>query len=65
VLITAREIDQQYEWTAHELAGVGRAWSKRSLMSVKYDRDVASLSDKRRDADHFRARAVSRTPRQQ
>jgi 4-carboxymuconolactone decarboxylase len=46
VLITAREIDQQYEWTAHELAGRRQGLEQPVIDVVKYDRDVASLSDK-------------------
>src|SRR6204780_5950559 len=46
VLITAREIDQQYEWTAHELAGRRQGLEQTVIDVVKYDRDVASLSDR-------------------
>ena len=46
VLITAREIDQQYEWTAHELAGRKQGLEQTVIDIVKYNRDVASLSDK-------------------
>jgi 4-carboxymuconolactone decarboxylase len=46
VLITAREIDQQYEWTAHELAGRRQGLEQAVIDIVKYNRDVASLSDK-------------------
>ena len=46
VLITAREIDQQYEWTAHELAGRRQGLEQSVIDVVKYNRDVASLSDK-------------------
>ena len=46
VLITAREIDQQYEWTAHELAGRRQGLEQAVMDVVKYNRDVASLSDK-------------------
>jgi hypothetical protein len=46
VLIIAREIDQQYEWTAHELAGRRQGLEQTVIDVVKYDRDVASLSDK-------------------
>jgi len=46
VLITAREIDQQYEWSAHEPAGL-RAGLEQSLIdAVKYDRDVKGLTEK-------------------
>lgn len=46
VLITAREIDQQYEWTAHELAGRRQGLEQSVIDVVKYNRDVASLSGK-------------------
>jgi 4-carboxymuconolactone decarboxylase len=46
VLITAREIDQQYEWTAHELASRRQGLEQTVIDIVKYNRDVASLSDK-------------------
>jgi hypothetical protein len=44
VLITAREIDQQYEWTAHEPAGL-RAGLEQSVIDViKFDRDVKGVA---------------------
>jgi hypothetical protein len=46
VLIIAREIDQQYEWTAHELAGRRQGLEQGVIDVVKYNRDVAGLSDK-------------------
>lgn len=46
VLITAREIDQQYEWTAHELAGRRQGLEQAVIDVVKYNQDVASLSEK-------------------
>lgn len=46
VLITAREIDQQYEWSSHELAGRRQGLEQSVIDVVKYDRDVAGLSDK-------------------
>src|SRR3984957_18556476 len=46
VLITAREIDQQYEWTAHEMAGRRQGLEQSVIDVIKYNRDVASLSDK-------------------
>jgi len=46
VLITAREIDQQYEWTAHELAGRRQGLEQAVIDVVKYNRNVAGLSDK-------------------
>ena len=46
VLITAREIDQQYEWSAHEPAGLRQGLEQSVIDVVKYDMDVAGLSDK-------------------
>lgn len=45
VLITAREIDQQYEWSSHEPAGLRQGLEQSVIDVVKYDRDVAGLSD--------------------
>src|SRR5579863_10138094 len=46
VLITAREIDQQYEWTAHEPAGRRQGLEQAVIDVVKYNRDVAGMSEK-------------------
>ena len=46
VLITAREIDQQYEWSSHEPAGRRQGLEQSVIDVVKYDKDVAGLSDK-------------------
>ena len=46
VLITAREIDQQYEWSAHEPAGLRVGLEQSVIDVVKYDRDVTGLADK-------------------
>src|SRR5579863_384105 len=46
VLITAREIDQQYEWSAREPAGRRQGLEQSVIDVVKYNRDVAGLSDK-------------------
>ena len=46
VLITAREIDQQYEWSAHEPAGRRQGLEQSVIDVVKYNRNVAGLSDK-------------------
>lgn len=46
VLIIAREIDQQYEWTAHEPAGLRQGLEQSVIDVVKYDRPVTGLSDK-------------------
>jgi 4-carboxymuconolactone decarboxylase len=46
VLITAREIDQQYEWSAHEPAGLQAGLEQSVIDAVKYDRDVKGLAEK-------------------
>jgi len=46
VLITAREIDQQYEWTAHEPAGLQAGLEQSVIDVVKYDREVTGLAEK-------------------
>ena len=46
VLIIAREIDQQYEWTAHEPAGLKQGLEQSVIDVVKYNRAVSGLSDK-------------------
>ena len=45
VLIIAREIDQQYEWSSHEPAGRRQGLEQSVIDVVKYKRDVAGLSD--------------------
>jgi hypothetical protein len=46
VLIIAREIDQQYEWSAHEPAGRRQGLEQSVIDVVKFDRPVAGLADK-------------------
>src|SRR5262245_20164621 len=46
VLIMAREIDQQYEWSAHEPAGLKQGLEQSVIDVVKYNRDVTGLSEK-------------------
>jgi hypothetical protein len=46
VLIIAREIDQQYEWSAHEPAGLKQGLEQSVIDVVKHDRDVKGLTDK-------------------
>lgn len=46
VLIIAREIDQQYEWSAHEPAGLRQGLEQSVIDVVKYNRPVTGLSDK-------------------
>jgi 4-carboxymuconolactone decarboxylase len=46
VLITAREIDQQYEWSAHEPMGRQAGLDQSVIDVIKYDRDVTGLAEK-------------------
>ena len=46
VLIIAREIDQQYEWTAHEPAGLRQGLEQSVIDVVKYNRPVTGLAEK-------------------
>jgi len=46
VLIMAREIDQQYEWSAHEPAGLRQGLEQSVIDVVKNNRPVTGLSDK-------------------
>src|SRR5690348_8178350 len=46
VLITAREIDQQYEWSAHEPAGLRVGLEQAVIDVVKFDRPVDGLAEK-------------------
>ena len=46
VLIIAREIDQQYEWSAHEPAGRKQGLEDSVIDVVKFNRDVAGLAEK-------------------
>src|SRR5579863_6515966 len=46
VLIAAREIDQQYEWTGHELAGRRQGLEQSVIDVVKYNKPVTGLSEK-------------------
>jgi hypothetical protein len=46
VLITAREIDQQYEWSAHEPAGLRAGLEQSVIDVVKFDRPVDGLTEK-------------------
>jgi hypothetical protein len=46
VLIMAREIDQQYEWSAHEPAGLRQGLEQSVIDVVKNNRPVTGLSEK-------------------
>ncbi len=44
VLIVAREIDQEYEWSSHAVMGRQQGLEQNVIDVVKYDRDVLGLS---------------------
>jgi hypothetical protein len=46
VLIAAREIDQQYEWSSHEPAGLRLGLEQSVIDVVKYGREVTGLAEK-------------------
>src|SRR5436309_745379 len=45
-IYSPREIDQQYEWSAHEPAGLRQGLEQSVIDVVKNNKDVAGLSDK-------------------
>jgi 4-carboxymuconolactone decarboxylase len=45
-LIAAREMDQQYEWSGHEPAGLKAGLEQSVIDVVKFNRPVTGLSDK-------------------
>jgi 4-carboxymuconolactone decarboxylase len=46
ILVAAREFDQQYEWSGHEIAARGVGVDQSIIDVVKYGKEVAGLSDK-------------------
>ena len=46
MLIIAREIDQQFEWSAHEPYGLRQGLEQSVIDVVKYNKDVKGLVDK-------------------
>ena len=45
ILVTARELDSQFEWTAHEAAALKAGVSPDTIGAVKYRRDTAGVPD--------------------
>jgi 4-carboxymuconolactone decarboxylase len=45
-LVAAREFDQQYEWSAHEPAGLKAGLEQSVIDAVKYNRDLGGVPDK-------------------
>ena len=46
VLIVARELDQEYEWSSHAVAGLRQGLEQSVVDVVKFNRDVAGLAEK-------------------
>jgi hypothetical protein len=46
VLIIARELDQEYEWSSHAAAGLRQGLEQSVIDVVKFNRDVAGLAEK-------------------
>jgi 4-carboxymuconolactone decarboxylase len=52
-LMAAREFDQQYEWSSHEPAALRAGVEQRVIDVIKFNRDLAGLSDKDATAIRF------------
>jgi 4-carboxymuconolactone decarboxylase len=46
ILVTARELDQQFEWTAHEPAGLKAGLEQSTIDVVKYRKALTGLGEK-------------------
>lgn len=46
VLVTAREFDQQYEWSGHEMGARAAKVPPAVIDTIKYNKEVAGLSDR-------------------
>jgi 4-carboxymuconolactone decarboxylase len=46
ILVAAREFDQQYEWSGHEMAARNAKVPDAVIDTIKYNRDVLRLSDR-------------------
>ena len=46
ILVAAREVDQQYVWSAHEPAGLKAGLPQQVIDVVKYGRDVSGMGEK-------------------
>ena len=44
--MAAREFDQQYEWTGHEIAGLRAGLDQSVIDVVKFNKDVTGLPEK-------------------
>lgn len=62
-LVPAREFNQQYEWTAHEVGAQRAGVDQRVIDVIKYDRSTAGLPEKESTVIEF-GRAMLRGDRQ-
>ena len=54
ILTTARELDSQFEWAAHEPEALAEGISRETIEVIKHRRDTSGLEG-RRDRDRARA----------
>ena len=52
-LIAAREFDQQYEWTGHELAARRAGVEQNVIDAIKFNRDIEGFAEKERTLIQF------------
>ncbi len=52
-LVAAREYDQQYEWTGHEVAARRAGVDQKVIDAIKYRRDIKDLPEKERTLIQF------------
>src|ERR1700690_1194900 len=53
ILVTAREMDNQYEWASHELAGLKAGVEPTIIDIIKYRKPVSGLGEKEGDIIAF------------
>jgi 4-carboxymuconolactone decarboxylase len=46
ILVAAREFDQQYEWSGHEMGAIRAKVPQEVIDTIKYNKDAAGLSDR-------------------
>jgi 4-carboxymuconolactone decarboxylase len=46
ILVAAREFDQQYEWSGHEMGARNAKVPQPVIDTIKYNKDIAGLSDR-------------------
>ncbi len=62
ILVSAREFDQQYEWTFHEQAALREGAPHATVDAIKYNRPRGSTGSKRRRDHSLWARDPARPP---